>query len=242
MRNLIPREIIQKFRQKYFSNDNVKKFGTPMCGHGCAGQPQRLKMHIEESVLFASLKAFRPGLFMAYNLVKGEPRATEMDNTTNFERAISEMGHGMHSHNNVALPGAVYQNPHWDVSNTYPKIEDMVLMDVPLVDVTYKNAPLEIWKSTHRVDYKQLFDDPDPIVRTPNTFRQYWHCFEGMVDAARQRPSAIVRSTAGDAVLRNPSTWHRGTPNNETSARDMITILMMPKGKGKRKGKGKGKV
>merc|ERR1712023_336531 len=120
----------------------------------------------------------------------------------------------MHSHNNAAMPGSVFQNPHWDVPNT--KSQGMVLVDIPLIDVKAEHAPLEIWKGTHRADYRRIFDEPEVIVGATNAKRQYWYCNEEILNAAMNRPSSIVHSSVGDATVRTPATWHRGTPNNSS--------------------------
>ena len=227
VRNLVNEEIVKRFHAKHFGNDASKKSGTPMCGRGCAGQPQRLKMHITAKLLNEALNQFGPGLFMALNLLKGD-KTVDFSNTTDYKKEIFAAGRNIHSHNNVALPGAVFQNPHWDVANSHKNIHGMVLVDVPLVDVTRMNAPIEIWKGTQKLNYEEIFANPTEIVPVSNTYRQYWHCFDGMLEAAHQRPSAIIQSRAGDVLLRNPSTWHRGSPNNATRPRDMITILIQP--------------
>ena len=79
-------------------------------------------------------------------------------------------------------------------------------------------------EGTHRADYRRFFDEPQSIVKEANFRRQYWACFQEMQDAAMRFPSAIVQSRLGDATIRRPSTWHRGTPNNSSKTRDMMTF------------------
>ena len=56
-------------------------------------------------------------------------------------------------------------------------------------------------------------------------------CFHEILSIARLWPSARVHSTLGDMVVRNPSTWHRGTPNRQAQSRHMLTFLFKRKGK-----------
>ena len=228
VRNLISENDIRKFRNAYFGNDKLKRFGVPMCRKGCNGQPRRLKMQVHEKIQTHALRILNPALFMAFNFLVGN-NGSIMNRTVNYEHKLRSIQKNIHTHNNVALPGSVFQNPHWDVPNTLPTSRGMVLIDMPLIDVNYETAPLEIWKGTHKIRYQDAFSNPTDIVQESNTNRQYWHCWDEILEAASKYPSAVVQSKIGDVVLRNPSTWHRGSPNNESIARDMITMLIQPR-------------
>ena len=229
MKNLIDRDVARGFWKKHFKDVNHQKMGAE-------SQPRRLKINIEGDIMKDARKAFQPVFFMAYQMIaqstfelrnfhKEEPILYN-SSVDWLARLKTDFNIDMHSHNNAALPGSVYQNAHWDVPNS--KDEGMVLVDVPLTDVGAKTAPLEIWKGTHRADYRRFFDEPQSIVKEANFRRQYWACFQEMQDAAMRLPSAIVQSKLGDATIRRPSTWHRGTPNNSSKTRDMMTFLMQP--------------
>ena len=55
--------------------------------------------------------------------------------------------------------------------------------------------------------------------------RQYSKCFPEILSIAQLWPSALLHSSLGDMVVRNPSTWHRGTPNSLASPRHMLSFI-----------------
>ena len=228
LKKLIDKRALQAFWRKHFKDADHTKLGSE-------GQPRRFKIWIKDKVLADATKVFKPVFFVAYQMIAGEvhrdmspiPYNSSIDWLGKLKR---DLNYAMHSHNNAAMPGSVFQNPHWDVPNT--KSQGMVLVDIPLIDVKAAHAPLEIWKGTHRADYRRIFDEPEVIVGATNAKRQYWYCNEEILNAAMNRPSSLVHSRVGDATVRTPATWHRGTPNNSSVTRDMMTFLIQPSKKG----------
>jgi hypothetical protein len=224
LKNLIDQNAILHFWEKHFKDAQHTEMGSE-------SQPRRFKILIRDKIMEDAQNIFRPAFFVAYQMIAVKQHtdiaSTPYNSSVDWlSKLKSEFHYAMHSHNNAALPGSVFQNPHWDVPNT--KSRGMILVDIPLIDVGAHNAPLEIWKGTHRTDYRRVFNNPAVIVATTNTRRQYWSCSKEMMEAAMKRPSSIVHSQIGDATVRTPATWHRGTPNNSSKTRDMITFLIQP--------------
>lgn len=106
------------------------------------------------------------------------------------------------------LPGSEYQRVHSDVALLFPEMPlslpaySMVL-NIPLVDFTEENGPLEIWPGGS-------------------------HLMPGGVDIlamAERMPSQRVLMPAGSVLLRDMRMWHRGTPNLSTSPRPNLALI-----------------
>ena len=276
LKNLVDRDAVLTFWENHFKDIDHLKVGHE-------SQPRRLKINIEGDTMKDARKVFQPAFFVAHQMLVTMHRNFHGDGPVPYNRSIdwiekikADFNFVMHSHNNAALPGSVYQNAHWDVPNS--KSQGMVLVDIPLVDVGPCTAPLEIWKGTHTTDYRRIFDEPGIILQESNTQRQYWSCSKEMQEAAMSRPNAQILSSIGmkydglgslpmvgiastnqpinqsisrqaplsvfsfvnpqihslcpsqpgDATVRTPATWHRGTPNNSSRTRDMMTFLIQP--------------
>merc|ERR1719198_2067843 len=98
---------------------------------GAESQPRRLKINIEGDIMKDARKAFQPVFFMAYQMIaqstfelrnfhKEEPILYN-SSVDWLARLKTDFNIDMHSHNNAALPGSVYQNAHWDVPNSKDK-------------------------------------------------------------------------------------------------------------------------
>ena len=106
------------------------------------------------------------------------------------------------------LPGSDYQDVHADIHLLFPETQlalpaYSVVLNIPLVDFTEENGPLEIWPGGT-------------------------HLFGGGIEMkklAAQMTSIKVKMTAGSILLRDMRMWHRGTPNRSTMARPNIALI-----------------
>lgn len=106
------------------------------------------------------------------------------------------------------LPGAEYQKVHSDTRLLFPESGLSlppygIVMNVPLVDFTEENGPLELWPGGT-------------------------HYMPRAVDIQRLAPSMQSKRLlprAGDVVLRDLRAWHRGTPNHSTEARPNLALV-----------------
>ena len=105
----------------------------------------------------------------------------------------------------------------------------LLTIDVPLLNVSDEMGPLELWPGTHALPYEHMFSAKmaRTVRQADGGLRQCHACWCEINEVLGKRfPSALMRSTIGDAVVRYPSTWHRGTPNRHpTNVRDMVTFV-----------------
>lgn len=108
------------------------------------------------------------------------------------------------------LPGSDYQAVHSDIYTLFPEAPDVVVppyclvLNIPLVDFTPQNGPLEIWPGgTH--------------LRTPDRAT--------MQELAEVMPHEPVLMPAGSLLLRDARMWHRGTPNRADHARPNMALI-----------------
>jgi len=106
------------------------------------------------------------------------------------------------------LPCSDYQRVHSDTRLLFPETPLAlpaygVVLNVPLVDFTEENGPLELWPGgTH------LMPGPLDIQRL-----------------AAEMKSARLLPRAGSVVLRDLRAWHRGTPNRSDAARPNLALV-----------------
>lgn len=106
------------------------------------------------------------------------------------------------------LPGSDYQKVHSDIHALFPETEIVtpcysLVLNIPLVDCTEENGPLEIWPNgTHHIGAH-----PD-IQRLAETMR-----------------SERVLMPAGSLLLRDMRMWHRGTPNRGSAPRPNLALI-----------------
>lgn len=106
------------------------------------------------------------------------------------------------------FPGSDYQRVHLDCRLPFPETEYgvpvySVVLNVPLVDFTEENGPLEVWPGgTH------LIGQPKEMERI-----------------AQQLPSVQVTMKAGSILLRDARMWHRGTPSRGTRSRPNLAVV-----------------
>ena len=159
---------------------------------------------------------------------------------------------------NSAMPNAPFQNMHWDFPNfqsahlaigafypsnacVYGLLTYLVVCvpEVPLINVKDRSgAPLQVWPRSHHALYNETFNSSlirelffTSKRRSPcHTAAgiQYFCCAPEIVAAGESHPSQLVVTTLGDAIVRNPSVWHRGTPNRLSFPRDQISFVFSP--------------
>ncbi|MCS6775279.1 MAG: phytanoyl-CoA dioxygenase family protein [Chloroherpetonaceae bacterium] len=106
------------------------------------------------------------------------------------------------------FPGAEYQKVHLDCRLPFPESPYgvptySVVLNVPLVDYTEDNGPLEIWPGgTH-------------MIAQP----------EDMERLAAMMPSVRLKLKAGNLLLRDARLWHRGTPNTGSRSRPNLAVV-----------------
>jgi len=106
------------------------------------------------------------------------------------------------------MPGSDYQRVHSDTRLLFPELSlslptYAVVANLPLVDVTEENGPLELWPGgTHWMPQR--------------------------MDLARLGPTMASRRLtmrAGSILLRDARAWHRGTPNRGTRSRPHVALV-----------------
>ncbi len=108
------------------------------------------------------------------------------------------------------LPGSDYQNTHADIHPLFPEHPTAlpaysIVINVPLVDVTEDNGPLQIWPGgTHRHTYPATQD---------------------MIEVADSMHSERVLMKRGSVLIRDSRMWHRGTPNRSGSPRPNYALI-----------------
>lgn len=115
----------------------------------------------------------------------------------------------------TACPGSDYQNVHSDLPPLFPELgvglpPYSLVLNIPLVDVTEENGPLEIWPGGSHLD-------PDNTKHTDIAGET--------VSAAKFMHSEKVLMPAGSMVIRDMRMWHRGTPNQSSAWRTNLAFI-----------------
>jgi len=214
-------------------------------------QPARLKVELvrnrytsrglhpwSKAVERLLLHSMRSVFFVAYELLKHQPGGTSssarhqvesgaMEASNDYYALVSNLA-SINIHLNTALPGSRYQNPHADAPYHLLRSKKAVFIDVPLTDVTsITQGPLEVWPSTKNLSLARRVGAPASFTKVDANDGQYWHCFPTVNKWMAHLRSVIQMTTTGDAIVRHPSTWHRGTPNTSPHPRDMVTFLFI---------------
>ncbi|MDA1191306.1 MAG: phytanoyl-CoA dioxygenase family protein [Candidatus Poribacteria bacterium] len=106
------------------------------------------------------------------------------------------------------LPGSEHQNVHSDIHRLFPGMPISpptfaAVVNVPLVDFTEENGPVEIWPGgTH------LMPEDAPMRELTD-----------VVD------SKLCLMPAGSILVRDMRMWHRGTPNRSNAARPNMAMI-----------------
>ncbi len=106
------------------------------------------------------------------------------------------------------LPGSDYQRVHTDTRLLFPETAVSlptygVVLNVPLVEVTDENGPLELWPGgshfmPERLDLQAL---------------------------SSEMVSVRLKMRAGSFLLRDLRVWHRGTPNRSARSRPHLALV-----------------
>jgi len=106
------------------------------------------------------------------------------------------------------LPGSDYQAVHSDIGLLFPEAPlslpaYSVVVNIPLVDFTPENGPLEIWPGgTHLMPGGTKIGDLAPTMH-----------------------SETLLLPAGSLLIRDMRMWHRGTPNRADHARPNLALI-----------------
>lgn len=122
--------------------------------------------------------------------------------------ALGERFHLGYFASDTPYPGSDYQAVHPDSEQLFPEESLAVppfalVLNVPLVDVTEENGPLEFWPGGT-------------------------HHFPTGVDVQRLAAAMVsqrLTHPAGSILLRDPRAWHRGTPNRGTRSRPNLALV-----------------
>lgn len=138
-----------------------------------------------------------------------------------IERILGQDCKCVYFASDTPMPGSDYQNVHCD---NMPLFQDLsvalpaysLVFNVPLVDTTDENGPLEIWPGgTHLTPDRSNHDTLDGSVN------KHIH----IVRAAEGMHSERVYMKAGSIVIRDIRMWHRGTPNRSDARRTNIALI-----------------
>jgi ectoine hydroxylase-related dioxygenase (phytanoyl-CoA dioxygenase family) len=99
---------------------------------------------------------------------------------------------------NFNLPGSVPQ--HYHIDGLY--VEDFVICNVAVVDTTIENGAIDLLPGSNR------------------TYLPYWK----YAVERTSRLSTRIEMAQGDVLVRKSNLWHRGMPNNSSTARPMLSI------------------
>lgn len=106
------------------------------------------------------------------------------------------------------LPGSEYQKVHSDTRLLFPETSLSLpcygaVLNVPLVDVTEENGPLELWPGGSHLM-------PGPL---------------DLSSLAERMQSVRLTMKAGSMLLRDLRVWHRGTPNRSSRSRPNLALV-----------------
>lgn len=105
------------------------------------------------------------------------------------------------------FPGSTYQNIHQDFARFG------VTVNVPLVDFTEQNGPIEVWPGTHLRDPSARFSKW-PV----------WHEPEALAALVESVPGRRLLLRAGSILIRDQRLVHRGTHNASSEPRPALSL------------------
>jgi hypothetical protein len=138
--------------------------------------------------------------------VFAHPLVLDLLHTLLGERCVLVM-----ASSDTCFPHSLYQTLHQDSA------ECVLTVNIPLVDVTEDNGPMEVWPRTHLADpwkpESAFSTDPMPI--RPQDVERY----------SQELPSSLMTMPAGSLLVRDQRVLHRGTPNLSDTPRPMLSLL-----------------
>lgn len=110
------------------------------------------------------------------------------------------------------LPGSDYQVVHSDATPLFPDSNITlppagIVLNIPLVDVTEENGPMEAWPGGNHLMPENLNN------------AKY------IQDAAEFIKPVRMTMPKGSLLIRDLRMWHRGTPNNSDSVRPNVALI-----------------
>ncbi|WNB93837.1 phytanoyl-CoA dioxygenase family protein [Bacillus sp. NEB1478] len=141
--------------------------------------------------------------------------------TAVIDKLLGSGNHCNYFASDTPMPGADYQNAHCDIMPLFPELAVplpvfSLVLNIPLVDVTEANGPLEIWPGgTHHNPDRSNHDTLD------NSVNPHMH----IVRAAEHMHSEKVFMSAGSILIRDIRMWHRGTPNRSDYRRTNLAMI-----------------
>lgn len=141
--------------------------------------------------------------------------------TSVIDQLLGRWNHVNYFASDTPMPGSDYQNAHCDIMPLFPELAVplpvfSLVLNIPLVDVTEENGPLEVWPGgTHQNGDRANHDTLD------NSVNPHLH----IVRAAEHMYSEKVLMSAGSIVIRDIRMWHRGTPNRSDYRRTNLAMI-----------------
>lgn len=141
--------------------------------------------------------------------------------TSVIDQLLGEGNHCNYFASDTPMPRSDYQNAHCDIMPLFPDLSIplpvfSLVLNIPLVDVTEENGPLEIWPGgTHQNPDRSNHDTLN------NTVNPHLH----IVRAAEHMYSEKVFMSAGSILIRDIRMWHRGTPNLSNYRRTNLAMI-----------------
>jgi hypothetical protein len=122
----------------------------------------------------------------------------------------------------VNCMGSSLQHPHRDIPTSWRT--DVLFANLVLTRCGAENGPLEIWPGTHLLRDRSVFStvfrrkggSRNQVLRGSST---------EMTELAEHLPSDLVHAAPGDVIIRDPATFHRGTPSRDPEERPMLLMM-----------------
>jgi len=167
----------------------------------------------------AVVKTFNAVYFIAYCILmlptrgKRSKRAgtvsalpVVMDPTINYRELLAKVAEWK-IHINAAFPGAVFQNPHYDIRST-DTLKQPLFIDIPLASVASRSgAPLEVWPGTNNAVYGEVLTHPKAwLAATP--ILQLLSGGAGARPAMAKRAPILYHRRSDGPQSCNVAPWH----------------------------------
>jgi hypothetical protein len=138
-----------------------------------------------------------------------------------IDKILGEDNKCVYFASDTPMPGSDYQNVHCDNMPLFPDLSVALppyslVFNVPLVDTTEENGPLEIWPGGSHLNADRANHDT-----LDGSVNPHLH----IVRAAENMLSEKVIMSAGSIVIRDIRMWHRGTPNRSNTRRTNIALI-----------------